>query len=186
MQMQMLSPFKGISSECLISFLTTFSYVLHYGPLEGSKDGKAKVLNYLDGMLALMLICTLYRCWPTWMHFQIKPGRSPTKRTPFHWSTRWQTKIQQASIETVIQNITWRVHTTCVHKKSPRSRLPLHTTARTPWPLKTFCSMSIATGTTMQGGSIPWVFTINILIFFNFYHSWSILKCSSLGMSNVW
>ena len=46
----------------LISFLTTFSYVLHYGPLEGSKDGKAKVLTYLDGMLALMLICTLYRC----------------------------------------------------------------------------------------------------------------------------
>ena len=34
----------------LISFLTTFSYVLHYGPLEGSKDGKAKVLTYLDDL----------------------------------------------------------------------------------------------------------------------------------------
>jgi len=34
----------------LISFLTTFSHVLHYGPLEGSKDGKAEVLNFLDDL----------------------------------------------------------------------------------------------------------------------------------------
>ena len=73
----------------LISFLTTFSYVLHYGPLEGSKDGKAKVLTYLDGMLALMLICTLYRCWPTWTTFLTTPGQSLTQRTPSHLWTRW-------------------------------------------------------------------------------------------------
>ena len=35
---------------CLILFLTTFSYVLHYGPLEGSKDGEAEVFTYLHGL----------------------------------------------------------------------------------------------------------------------------------------
>ena len=123
------------------------------------------------------------RCWITWMHLDLDAYMYTIQVLTYLDALpdqTWQEPNQEdplSLVDKVTDNNTTnlnRIHdselnklcTTCVHTKSSRSRLPLHTTARTPSPMKTFCNMSIATGTTMQGGSKPWV-----LIFFNFYYS---------------
>ena len=146
----------------LISFLTTFSHVLHYGPLEGSKDGKAEVLNFLDDLPDY-----------SWQEPNPDDPLSLVDKVTHNNTTSLNSDLEHNML-----------CTTCVHTKLlslywPRWRFLLHTSARILWAGETFCNMCIATGTTMQGGLIPWVWTVDILQCFII--PWS---CSSSGRAS--